>query len=295
MPAVRRLVAEHGLDARQVQGTGRGGRILKEDVLRHLGGDPQPAPAPAPAAKAPSSPAAPVEPLEGEEVVKMSGLRRRIAERLVTAQQQAALLTTFNEIDMSAVMGMRSQYKEAFHTRYGIKLGFLSFFAKATIEALKAVPAVNAEIRGDSIVYKSDFHIGVAVGGGRGLVVPVVRHADRLSFAEFELGLADLAERARANTLAIEDLTGGTFTISNGGVYGSLLSTPIVNPPQSGILGLHKIERRPVAVGDEVQIRPMMYVALTYDHRIIDGREAVGFLVKIKECIEDPARILIEV
>ena len=225
----------------------------------------------------------------------MSRLRRRIAERLVEAQNTAAMLTTFNEIDMSAVMALRSAHKESFHKKHGVKLGFTSFFAKAVIEGLKAFPAVNAEIRGTDIVYKNYYDIGVAVGGGRGLVVPVIRSADRLSFAEIEQTLGDLAVRARDNKLTLPELEGGTFTISNGGVYGSLLSTPILNPPQSGILGLHKIERRPIAVGDQVVVRPMMYVALSYDHRIIDGREAVSFLVKVKECIEEPSRILLEV
>ena len=225
----------------------------------------------------------------------MSALRRKIAERLVFAQQNAAMLTTFNEIDMSAVMTLRKQYKEAFAAKYGIKLGFMSFFAKAAIEALKAYPGVNAEVRDETIVYKNYYNVGVAVGGGRGLVVPVIRDADRLSFAGFEQALAELATKAKTNRLTLAEMSGGTFTISNGGVYGSLLSTPILNPPQSGILGLHKIEKRPVAVGDSVVVRPMMYVALSYDHRIVDGREAVGFLVKIKECIEDPNRVLLEV
>ena len=225
----------------------------------------------------------------------MTPLRRRVAQRLVEAQHQAALLTTFNEIDMSAVIGLRKSYQEAFVKKHGIKIGFMSFFVKATIEALKEVPQVNAEIRGEELLYRNYFDIGVAIGGGKGLVVPILRNAERMSFAEVEKAIADYAARAKKSQLKLEELQGGTFTISNGGVYGSLLPTPIVNPPQSGILGLHKIEDRPVAVAGQVVIRPMMYVALTYDHRIIDGREAVTFLVKIKERIEDPSRILLEV
>ncbi len=294
MPSARRLATETGIDTSTVEGTGRGGRVLKEDVQRAS------KPSPKTEATPPSSPVVspPAQSVSGErheEVVPMSRLRRRIAERLVEAQNTAAMLTTFNEIDMSAVMALRSAHKESFHKKHGVKLGFTSFFAKAVIEGLKAFPAVNAEIRGTDIVYKNYYDIGVAVGGGRGLVVPVIRSADRLSFAEIEQTLGDLAVRARDNKLTLPELEGGTFTISNGGVYGSLLSTPILNPPQSGILGLHKIERRPIAVGDQVVVRPMMYVALSYDHRIIDGREAVSFLVKVKECIEEPSRILLEV
>ncbi|MEZ4268029.1 MAG: 2-oxoglutarate dehydrogenase complex dihydrolipoyllysine-residue succinyltransferase [Myxococcota bacterium] len=299
MPAVRKLLAESGLDAAAIAGSGKDGRILKEDVLRAVadaksGAAPKTAAAPAAAKAAPSArSSAPAG--ERERVVPMSRLRSRIAENLVSAQQNAALLTTFNEVDMTAVMALRKRYQDGFVAKHGIKLGFTSFFAKAVVEALEAFPAVNAEVRGDTIVYKNYYDIGVAVGGGRGLVVPVVRDADRLGFAEFEKALADLAERARDNKLAIEDLQGGTFTISNGGVYGSLLSTPIVNPPQSAILGLHKIEERPIALNGQVVIRPMMYTALTYDHRIIDGREAVGFLVRIKELVEDPERLLLGV
>jgi 2-oxoglutarate dehydrogenase E2 component (dihydrolipoamide succinyltransferase) len=225
----------------------------------------------------------------------MTSLRRRVAERLVSAQQQMALLTTFNEIDMSEVMALRAHYKDAFLARYEIKLGFMSFFVKAAIEALKAFPAVNAEIREQSVVYHNYFDIGVAVGGGKGLVVPVLRNAESLSFADVELSIADFAKRAQGGQLKLDELQGGTFTISTGGVYGSMLSTPIVNPPQSGILGLHAIQERAVARGGQVVVRPMMYVALTYDHRIVDGREAVGFLVRIKDCIEQPSRILLEV
>jgi 2-oxoglutarate dehydrogenase E2 component (dihydrolipoamide succinyltransferase) len=300
MPAVRRLLAEHGLDASAVSGSGKDGRILKEDVLRAVaegsaGGGPKAAAKPAETSAKPSRSQASVPAGERERVVPMSRLRARIADNLVGAQQNAALLTTFNEVDMTAVMSLRKRYQEGFVARHGIKLGFTSFFAKAVVEALEAFPAVNAEVRGETIVYKNYYDIGVAVGGGRGLVVPVVRDADRLGFAEFEAALADLAERARDNKLTMEDLQGGTFTISNGGVYGSLLSTPIVNPPQSAILGLHKIEERPIALKGQVVIRPMMYTALTYDHRIVDGREAVGFLVRIKELVEDPERLLLGV
>ncbi len=225
----------------------------------------------------------------------MSPIRRRIAERLVEAQQTAALLTTFNEIDMTEVMALRQKHKEAYQERYGVKLGFMSFFVKATIDALKLVPQVNAEVRDDNIVYHHYYDIGIAVGGGKGLVVPVLRNAEQMGFGEIEVAVADLARRAADNKLKLEELQGGTFTISNGGVYGSLLSTPIVNPPQSGILGLHAIQDRPVARGGQVVIRPMMYIALTYDHRIVDGREAVTFLKRIKETIEDPARMFLEV
>lgn len=225
----------------------------------------------------------------------MSLLRRRIAERLVSAQQTAALLTTFNEVDMSAVMQLRSEYKDLFEKRYGVRLGFMSFFVKAAIDALKTVPQLNAEIRGTDVVYKNYYDIGVAVSTGRGLVVPVIRDAERLSFAEVEQAIADFGQRANANKLAPEELQGGTFTISNGGVFGSLLSTPIVNPPQSGVLGMHSIQERPVAVNGQVVIRPMMYLALTYDHRMVDGREAVTFLKRIKDAVEKPARMLLEV
>jgi 2-oxoglutarate dehydrogenase E2 component (dihydrolipoamide succinyltransferase) len=232
---------------------------------------------------------------EDEEVVPMTPLRRRIAERLVEAQHGAALLTTFNEVDMSAVMALRSQLQEAFQAAHQVKLGFMSFFVKAAIHALKLVPQVNAEVRGTDVIFKNHYDIGIAIGGGKGLVVPVLRHAERLSFAEIEKAIAAYAVKAKENKIALEDLQGGTFTISNGGVYGSLLSTPIVNPPQSGILGLHTIQDRPVARDKQVVIRPMMYLALTYDHRVIDGREAVTFLKSIKEVIEEPARMLVEV
>ena len=224
----------------------------------------------------------------------MSRLRRRIAERLKQAQNNAAILTTFNEVDMTSVMALRDRYKDSFEKKHQVKLGFMSFFVKAALQALKEIPAVNAEIDGDDIIYKNHYDIGVAVGTEQGLVVPVLRNVDALSFAEIESGIAELGKRARDGKLAIEDLTGGTFTISNGGTYGSLMSTPIINPPQSGILGMHKIQQRPMVVDGKIEARPMMYLALSYDHRIIDGREAVTFLVRIKECLEDPQRLLIE-
>ena len=297
MPAARRALAEHGLEAREVEATGPGGRLLKEDVERRLQ-QPREVTPPSPPAVTESlgssilvSPAASGQ----DEIVPMSPLRRRVAQRLVEAQQTAALLTTFNEIDMSAVMALRQAYRDAFQQKYGIKLGFMSFFVKAAIEALKRTPQVNAEVRGTDVVYHNYYDIGIAVGGGKGLVVPVLRGADRLSFAELEVAIANFGQRARENKIKIEELQGGTFTISNGGVYGSLLSTPIVNPPQSGILGLHAMQDRPVARDGQVVIRPMMYVALTYDHRLVDGREAVLFLRHVKEVVEDPARMLLEV
>ena len=289
-PAVRKLVEEHGLDPTAIAGTGKGGRLTKGDVLAHLassGAAAEPAPSPAPAAE--PSPAG-----LREERVPMTRLRQRIAERLKEAQNTAAMLTTFNEVDMSAVIAMRARLRDAFEKKHGVRLGFMSFFVKAVVVALKEVPAVNAEIDGTDIVYKNHYDIAVAVGTEQGLVVPVLRDADALSFAGVEAGIADLGSRARDGKLAMQDLTGGTFTITNGGVYGSLLSTPILNPPQSGILGMHKIEKRPVAIDDEIVVRPMMYLALSYDHRIVDGREAVTFLVRVKECIEDPERILLE-
>ncbi len=286
MPAAARLLSEHGLAASDVAATGPGGRLLKEDVQKHV---------------AKSPPAVPLklssEPLQmrHEEVVPMTPLRKRVAERLVESQHNAALLTTFNEIDMSEVIRLRKQYQEQFMEAYGIKLGFLAFFVKAAIEALKATPELNAEIREQSIVYRNYYDIGIAVGGGRGLVVPVLRNAERLSFAQIELAVADFAQRALSNRLELSELQGGTFTISNGGVYGALLSTPIINPPQSGVLGMQIIQDRAVVRDGEVVVRPMMYIALTYDHRIVDGREAVTFLKRVKTSIEEPARILLEV
>ena len=290
-PAVRRLVDEHGLDPAAIAGTGKGGRLTKGDVLAHLAATAdvpsEPAPPPAPVAK--SAPAG-----AREERVPMTRLRQRIAERLKEAQNTAAMLTTFNEVDMSAVIAMRARLRDAFEKKHGVRLGFMSFFVKAAVVALKEVPAVNAEIDGTDIVYKNHYDIAVAVGTEQGLVVPVLRDADALSFAGIEAGIADLGNRARDGRLTMQELTGGTFTVTNGGVYGSLLSTPILNPPQSGILGMHKIEKRAVVLDDELAVRPMMYLALSYDHRIVDGREAVTFLVRVKECIEDPERILLE-
>jgi 2-oxoglutarate dehydrogenase E2 component (dihydrolipoamide succinyltransferase) len=280
MPSARRALKERGVQPDDVEATGPGGRVLKEDVERHV---------------ARAEARSPVLSDRHEEAVPMSPFRKKIAERLVQSQQTAALLTTFNEIDMSAAMALRKEFQESFLEKYGIKLGFMSFFVKAAIDALKLVPAVNGEIRGTEIIYKNYYDIGVAVGGGKGLAVPVIRNAERLSFADVELSIADFGKRAKDNKLELSELIGGTFTISNGGIYGSLLSTPIVNPPQSGILGLHAIQDRPVALNGQVVIRPMMYVALTYDHRLVDGREAVTFLKRIKHCVEAPARMLLEV
>jgi 2-oxoglutarate dehydrogenase E2 component (dihydrolipoamide succinyltransferase) len=284
MPSARAEARRSGVDLSAVQGSGRGGRILKEDVQKAATLRPVEAP-----------PQVDRDTSERETRTPMSPLRRRVAQRLVESQNTAAILTTFNEIDMSGVMGVRAKWKDRFVEQHGVKLGFMSFFVKAAVDALKAFPPVNAEIDGDDVIYKHYYDIGVAVGGGKGLVVPVIREADRLSFAEIEKAIGDFGARAKANKLTLDELTGGTFTISNGGVYGSLLSTPIVNPPQSAILGLHAIQDRPVAREGQVVIRPMMYVALTYDHRIVDGREAVTFLKRIKDGIEDPTRLLIEV
>jgi 2-oxoglutarate dehydrogenase E2 component (dihydrolipoamide succinyltransferase) len=319
-PAVRRLLEQYRLEPRSIQGTGKGGRLLKEDVLKHLeasgihdDGSPQtgatptaepaapraPAP-PKPAAPSPTPTRAPARPApaaagEGERAVPMTRIRQRIAERLVEAQHQAAILTTFNEIDMSAVQAARARHRESFEKKHGVRLGFMSFFARASIMALEEIPELNAEIRGQDIVYRDHVHLGIAVQTDRGLMVPVVRDAHRLGFAEIEREIVRLAERARDHTLQLSELLDGTFTISNGGIYGSLLSTPILNPPQSGILGMHKIEKRPIAVDDQVVIRPMMYVALSYDHRIVDGEQAVTFLVRVKERLEDPERMLLDV
>ena len=305
MPSAELALAEHGLKAEDVEATGPGGRLLKEDVLRHIENNKSAAPAapepePEPATPAPNpAPAAPT-PVETsgarqEEAVRMSRLRRTVARRLVEAQQSMAMLTTFNEADMSAVMKLRKQHQEAFVAKHGIKVGFMSFFVKSVVEALKECPELNAEIRGDEILYRNYHDIGVAIGGGKGLVVPVLRNAERMSFAEVEKAIGEFARRAKENKITPDELIGGTFTISNGGVYGSLLSTPIVNPPQSGVLGMHSIQERPVALNAEVVIRPMMYLALSYDHRIVDGKEAVTFLKRVKELIENPARMLLEV
>lgn len=291
-PAARREAGERGVDLNGVSGTAKHGRVTREDVERAASGS-----APA-AAKAPAAPAAPSAPADNsvrQERVPMTRLRRTIAKRLVEAQQEAAMLTTFNEVDMSAVMDLRKQWQDNFVKRHGHKIGFMSFFVKATIEALKEYPAVNAEIDGTDIVYKNYYNIGVAVSGPKGLMVPVLRDADRLSFSGVETGIMELANKARDNKITPDDFADGTFTISNGGIFGSMMSTPILNRPQVGILGMHNIVKRAVVVNDQIVIRPMMYLALSYDHRIIDGKEAVSFLVRIKECIENPERILLEV
>jgi 2-oxoglutarate dehydrogenase E2 component (dihydrolipoamide succinyltransferase) len=311
-PAVRNLLAEHKLDAASIPATGKDGRLTKEDVVNYLDSNKPAAaetpPAPKPAPAAPKTPpkktteAAPA-PAEipvlqdgrPEERVPMTRLRRRTAERLLQAQHEHAILTTFNEVNMEPVINMRKRFKDEFESEYGVKLGYMSFFTKASVEALKKFPIVNASVDGDDIIYHGYFDIGIAVSSPRGLVVPVVRDADVLSFAEIEARIVEYGEKARDSKLTREELTGGTFTITNGGIFGSLLSTPILNPPQSAILGMHKIQERPVAEKGEVVVRPMMYVALSYDHRIIDGRDAVQFLVDIKELLEDPARLLLQV
>ena len=299
-PSAKKMIAEHQLNATMISGSGRDGRILKEDVQAYLDAQSQSAPPPSvePAVTPTKTEQVPMSTATDERLEKrvpMTRLRARIAERLVQVQQNAAILTTFNDVNMQPVMALRKKYQDKFEKQYGIKLGFMSFFVKASIEALKRYPAVNASIDGDDIVYHGFFDIGVAVSSPRGLVVPVLRNADEMNLAEIEKAIADYVEKAKTNTLAIEDMTGGTFTLSNGGVFGSLLSTPILNPPQSGILGMHKIEQRPVVENGEIVARPMMYLALSYDHRIIDGREAVQFLVTIKESLEDPARMIIGV
>ena len=296
-PAVRKMVDENKVDTASVSGSGKDGRITKGDVIAHLEkpavAEVKPLVIPAAPVAAPRAALSPGDGLR-EERVKMSRLRLTIARRLKDAQNTAAMLTTFNEVDMSASMALRNQYKEVFEKKHGVKLGFMSFFVKACIAALKEIPAVNAEIDGDDIVYKNFYHIGVAVGTDKGLVVPVLRDADLLSFAGVEKTIAEYGKRARDGQLQIADMQGGTFTISNGGVYGSLMSTPILNAPQSGILGMHKIQERPIAVGGQVVIRPMMYLALSYDHRIVDGKEAVTFLVRVKENLEDPQRAILD-
>ena len=308
MPAAQRLMQEHGIDARKVPGSGRSGRILKEDVQKHIDAtEPAPVtPKPKPAAPAPAvSPAGDrsekrakggaLADQRTEKRVAMTRLRKRIAERLVEAQHTAAILTTFNEVNMQPVMELRARHRERFEKEHGVRLGFMSFFVKATVEALRHFPEINASIDGDEVVYHGFYDIGIAVSSPRGLVVPVLRDADRLNMAEVESCIRDFGERAQNAQLTLEEITGGTFTITNGGVFGSLMSTPILNPPQSAILGMHKIQDRPVAENGQVVIRPMMYLALSYDHRLVDGREAVQFLVMIKELLEDPARLLLEV
>ncbi len=302
-PAVRRAVLEHHLDPTTIKGTGKDGRITKDDVLAAAaakeGGSPDapatapaPAPTPAPSPSAPKAPATTGE--RKEERVKMSRLRQTVAKRLKEAQNTAAMLTTFNDVDMTAVMDARSRYKDLFEKKHGIRLGFMSFFVKAVALAVRDVPAVNASLEGDEIVYRDYLDVSVAVSAPKGLVVPVIRNAHAMSFADIEKTIADFGKKAKEGTLTVDEMTGGTFTISNGGVFGSLLSTPILNPPQSGVLGMHRIEERPVAIDGQVVIRPMMYLALSYDHRLVDGREAVTFLVRVKEAIEDPTRLLID-
>ena len=300
-PSAQKLINENGVDAGNIAGSGKAGQVLKEDVLAALARPAAaPAAAPAPAApKAPEAPKAPRAPVAAddaanEERVKMTRLRQTIARRLKDAQNTAAMLTTFNEVDMKPVMDLRNSYKELFEKKHGVKLGFMGFFTKAVVHALKEIPAVNAEIDGDDIIYKNYAHIGVAVGTDKGLVVPVVRNADQMSIAEIEKEIGNLGKKARDGALSMADMQGGTFTISNGGVYGSLMSTPILNAPQSGILGMHKIQERPVVVGGQIVIRPMMYLALSYDHRIVDGKEAVTFLVRVKESLEAPERLVLD-
>jgi 2-oxoglutarate dehydrogenase E2 component (dihydrolipoamide succinyltransferase) len=308
-PAAAKIAAEDKIDLASIAGSGKRGQVLKGDVLAAAAAAQAPTPivalaplqAPA-AAPLPASPPAPAPaartttPDDGarEERVRMTKLRQTIARRLKDAQNTAAMLTTFNEVDMSEVMALRSRYKDAFEKKHAAKLGFMGFFVKACVQALKEIPAVNAEIDGADLVYKNYYHIGIAVGTDKGLIVPVVRDADKLSIAEVEKTIAALGKRARDGQLTLEELQGGTFTITNGGIYGSLMSTPILNAPQSGILGMHKIQERPIAVGGKVEIRPMMYLALSYDHRIVDGREAVTFLVRVKEALEDPARLVLD-
>jgi 2-oxoglutarate dehydrogenase E2 component (dihydrolipoamide succinyltransferase) len=288
-PAAAKIAADHGLDPAIVAGSGKRGQVLKRDILDYITRPPAPAPA------APPPPPAPASAEDREERVPMTRLRQTIARRLKDAQNTAAMLTTFNEADMTEVMALRARYKDAFEQKHGIKLGFMGLFVKACVGALREVPSVNAEIDGADIIYKNYYHLGVAVGTDKGLVVPVVRDCDRLDLAGIEKMIAELGKRARAGELKIEEMQGGTFTITNGGVYGSLMSTPILNVPQSGILGMHKIQERPVAVAGKIEVRPMMYLALTYDHRIVDGKEAVTFLVRVKEELEDPARLVLDV
>ncbi|PKP97411.1 MAG: dihydrolipoyllysine-residue succinyltransferase [Alphaproteobacteria bacterium HGW-Alphaproteobacteria-13] len=289
-PAVRRAVLEHGVDPSTIKGSGKDGRLTKEDVLAAANAQPEAAPAAAPTAPAATSAA----PGRQEERVKMTRLRQTIAKRLKSAQDNAAMLTTFNDVDMTAVIEARGRYKDLFEKKHGVRLGFMGFFTKAACLALKDIPAVNGRIDGDEIVYNNYMDISVAVSGPSGLVVPVIRNAESLSFADIEKTIGDFGKRAKDGTLTMDDMAGGTFTISNGGVFGSLMSTPIINPPQSAVLGLHRIDERPVVVGGQIVIRPMMYLALSYDHRLIDGREAVTFLKTIKEAIEDPTRLLID-
>jgi 2-oxoglutarate dehydrogenase E2 component (dihydrolipoamide succinyltransferase) len=295
-PSVRKMAAETGLDPAAVAGSGKDGRVTKGDMLAAIErAAAAPTPVPQTAAAVQVRAPSPADDASREERVKMTRLRQTIARRLKDAQNTAAMLTTFNEVDMTAVMHMRNQYKDQFEKRHGSKLGFMGFFVKACVQALKDVPAVNAEIDGADLIYKNYYHMGIAVGTEKGLVVPVVRDCDHKSLAEVEKTIADFGRRARDGALKIEEMQGGTFTITNGGVYGSLMSTPILNAPQSGILGMHKIQERPMVVAGKIEVRPMMYLALSYDHRIVDGREAVTFLVRVKECLEDPARLVLDV
>ena len=294
-PSVRRLAGESGVEPAAVAGTGKDGRVIKGDMLAAIErAAMSPVPVPQPAASVQVRAPSPADDAAREERVRMTRLRQTIARRLKDAQNAAAMLTTFNEVDMATVMALRSHYRELFEKKYGVKLGFMGFFVKACVQALKDVPAVNAEIDGSDIVYKNYYHVGIAVGTEKGLVVPVVRDCDRKSLAEIEKEIAGFGRRARDGQLKIEEMQGGTFTITNGGIYGSLMSTPILNAPQSGILGMHKIQDRPVAIAGKVEIRPMMYLALSYDHRIVDGREAVTFLVRVKELLEDPSRLVLD-
>ena len=294
-PSVRRLAAESGVDATSVPGSGKDGRVTKGDMLAAIErAAAQPTPVAQPAAAIQSRAPSPPDDAAREERVRMTRLRQTIARRLKDAQNTAAMLTTFNEVDMGHVMALRSQYRDLFEKKHGVKLSFMGFFVRACVQALKEIPAVNAEIDGTDIVYKNYYHIGIAVGTERGLVVPVVRDSDQKSLAEIEKAISNFGHRARDGALKIEELQGGTFSITNGGIYGSLMSTPILNAPQSGILGMHKIQDRPIAVGGKIEIRPMMYLALSYDHRVVDGREAVTFLVRVKECLEEPARLVLD-
>jgi 2-oxoglutarate dehydrogenase E2 component (dihydrolipoamide succinyltransferase) len=294
-PSVRKLAEESGIDAAKLAGTGKAGRVTKGDMLEAIErAAAQPTPVAQPAAAVQVRAPSPADDAAREERVKMTRLRQTIARRLKDAQNTAAMLTTFNEVDMSEVMKLRTQYRDQFEKKHGTKLGFMGFFVRACVQALKEIPAVNAEIDGSDIIYKNYYHVGIAVGTEKGLVVPVVRDCDQKSLAEIEKEIADFGRRARDGALKIEEMQGGTFTITNGGVYGSLMSTPILNAPQSGILGMHKIQERPMVMGGKLEPRPMMYLALSYDHRIVDGREAVTFLVRVKECLEDPARLVLD-
>jgi 2-oxoglutarate dehydrogenase E2 component (dihydrolipoamide succinyltransferase) len=294
-PAARKIIADNKVDAASVAASGKDGRITKGDALQALEAKPAPRPPVAAPAPQPAAPLAPRADNPREERVRMSRLRQRIAQRLKEAQNTAAMLTTFNEVDMTNVMALREQFRDGFEKKHGVKLGFMSFFVKACTLALKEIPAINGEVHGDEIIYKNYYDIGVAVGSPSGLVVPILRDADQLGFADIERKIGEFGKRARDGKLSLDEMTGGTFTISNGGVYGSLLSTPILNPPQSGILGMHKTQKRAVVIGDKIEARPMMYLALSYDHRIVDGREAVTFLVRVKESIEDPQRLLLDI